>query len=36
MLVTELATSKGVAEGDAAGVLGKALAKANLKFPEPL
>ncbi|MCS7041830.1 MAG: CarD family transcriptional regulator [Bryobacteraceae bacterium] len=36
MLVSELATSKGVSEKDAAELLARALAKANLKFPEPL
>jgi CarD family transcriptional regulator len=36
MLVTELATSRGMKEQEAAEVLNKALAKANLRFPEPL
>jgi len=36
MLLTEFATSKGVGEPDAVSLLGKALSKANLRFPEPL
>jgi len=36
MLVTELATSRGLREPDAVDVLNKALGKNNLKFPEPL
>ncbi len=36
MLVSELATSKGVSEKEAVDLLARALAKANLKFPEPL
>lgn len=36
MLVSELATSKGVSEKEAVELLSRALAKANLKFPEPL
>ena len=36
MLVTELATSKGVSEKEAVDLLSRSLAKANLKFPEPL
>lgn len=36
MLVSELATSKGVSEREAVDLLARALAKANLKFPEPL
>lgn len=36
MLVTELATSRGLKETDAAEVLNRALAKASLRFPEPL
>ncbi|MGB9610301.1 MAG: CarD family transcriptional regulator [Bryobacteraceae bacterium] len=36
MLVGELATSKGISEAEAAEMLGRALAKAGLKFPEPL
>ena len=36
MLITELCTSRGLAEADAADVLTKALAKAQLQFPEPI
>jgi CarD family transcriptional regulator len=36
MLVTELANSRAMKENEAAELLNKALAKANLKFPEPL
>ncbi|MBN9658807.1 MAG: CarD family transcriptional regulator [Acidobacteria bacterium] len=36
MLVTELATSRAMKEPEAADVLGRALSKSNLKFPEPL
>jgi RNA polymerase-interacting CarD/CdnL/TRCF family regulator len=36
MLVTELATSKGVSEREAVELLSRSLAKANLKVPEPL
>lgn len=36
MLVTELATSRGVREPDAVDLLNKSLSKSNLKFPEPL
>jgi CarD family transcriptional regulator len=36
MLVAELATSRGVDEPEAAIILGKALGKSNLRFPEPL
>jgi CarD family transcriptional regulator len=36
MLVSEMATSRGMREPDAIDLLGKALAKADLRFPEPL
>jgi CarD family transcriptional regulator len=36
MLVSELATSRGLKDCEAVELLSKALAKANLKFPEPL
>jgi CarD family transcriptional regulator len=36
MLVSELATSRGVSESDAVVLLSRSLAKASLKFPEPL
>lgn len=36
MLVSEVATSRSLKEPDAIDVLNKALAKSNLKFPEPL
>ena len=36
MLVTELATSRGLKEPEAVDLLNKAVSKANLKFPEPL
>jgi len=36
MLVSELATSRGLRDQDAVELLGKALAKSNLRFPEPL
>jgi CarD family transcriptional regulator len=36
MLVSEVATSRGLKEPDAVDVLDKALAKSNLRFPEPL
>jgi CarD family transcriptional regulator len=34
MLITELCTSRGLSESEAVDVLGKALAKAQLQFPE--
>lgn len=36
MLVTELATSRGLKEPEAVDLLNKALGKSNLRFPEPL
>jgi len=36
MIVAELATSRGVKEPEAVGILSKAIAKSNLRFPEPL
>jgi len=36
MLVAEMATSRGLKEPEAVDMLGKALAKSSLKFPEPL
>ena len=36
MLVAEMATSRGLKDADAVDVLGKALAKSSLRFPEPL
>ena len=36
MLVTELATSRGLRENEAAELLSRSLCKCNLKFPEPL
>ena len=36
MLVSEMATSRGVKEAEAIELLGKALAKSSLRFPEPL
>ena len=36
MLVSELATSRGLKEVEAVDMLNKALAKASLRFPEPL
>jgi CarD family transcriptional regulator len=36
MLMTELSTSRGMSESEAAEVLEKALAKAKLHFPEPM
>jgi hypothetical protein len=36
MLVTELATSRGVREPEAVDLLNKTLGKTNLRFPEPL
>lgn len=36
MLITELCTSRGLSEAEAAEVLSKALAKAQLQFPEPI
>jgi len=36
MLVSELATSRGLGPDEAADTLSKALSKANLRFPEPL
>lgn len=36
MLVTELATSRGLKEPEAVEILNRALSKANLRFPEPL
>lgn len=36
MLVSELATSRSLKDNEAVDVLGKALSKSSLKFPEPL
>ncbi|MGQ9916967.1 MAG: CarD family transcriptional regulator [Bryobacteraceae bacterium] len=36
MLVSELATSRGVSEDEAVQLLARSLSRANLKFPEPL
>lgn len=36
MLVAEMATSRGLKDQDAVDVLGRALAKSSLRFPEPL
>jgi CarD family transcriptional regulator len=36
MLVAEVATSRGVAEPEAAGILSRHLTKCSLRFPEPL
>lgn len=36
MLITEMCTSRGVCEAEAAGLFDKALGKAGLKFPEPM
>lgn len=36
MMMSELATSRGLSESEAVELMGKALAKSNLKFPEPL
>jgi CarD family transcriptional regulator len=36
MLITELSTSRGMSEGEAAEILEKALAKAGLHFPEAM
>ena len=36
MLITELSTSRGIGQDDAAAVIRRALAKAALELPEPL